>query len=154
MQDSRAALFSAVGGTRAGAELVALIQLHLRDVSVDQSTCGLLATKLQLSVAQVLATSEWLNAALRRAHDGEMFAECHGTNCTLGGAGDLSSAVAMLLQHRGISAQPQKVYCLSQCDHGPTLRSGDVFYLAGVHECRAETRVWRCAEDERPVSEA
>ncbi len=152
--DLNAQLLSAPAKASPGAVLVALVHLQLRGVALDQATCSALAAWLGVDAVHVAATAEWLDQLVNRARSGEVHTECHGTNCALNGSEQMSAAMTLLLQHHGIQSRPVKVHCLNQCDHGATLRSGEVFFLASEQQCRVDERPWRDASGERPWRDA
>lgn len=144
-----------VAGVRArrtsstGLELLALLELQARGHALTDTLVGELASELHLELDRLTVTRNWVAALTEAARNGESFASCHGTSCTLRGAESLAREVRKLLQESGAESPGLRLLCFGQCDHGPTWRCGTDLYLAGEKAVREDPRPWKRSGEER-----
>lgn len=136
-----------------GLELLALLTLRARGMDLSGAVVAELASQLQLDAQQLGRVREWAEALSSAAQQGDSFASCHGTSCTLRGAESLAREVRSQLQQSGAENLGLRLLCFGQCDHGPTWRCGTDLYLAGERVVREDPRPWKRSGEERNCPE-
>jgi NADH:ubiquinone oxidoreductase subunit E len=81
-------------------------------------------------------------AAAVRAAPGEL-KRCQGVNCTLRGGPVFHDRVQRALAGDGPGAPGTAVFCLGQCDAGPSLRHGRYVYCGTTQRVLRDDRSWR-----------
>ncbi len=132
-----------------GLELLALLALRSRGSTLSEAVLAELAGQLGLERSHLDRIKVWAEALALEAGQGDAFASCHGTSCTLRGAESLAREVRGLLQESGAECSGLRLLCFGQCDHGPTWRCGTELYLAGERAVREDPRPWKRSGEER-----
>lgn len=68
---------------------------------------------------------------------------CKSVSCTGNGADGLEKAMEGLIQDSGSTVKTEVVYCLDQCERGPSFEMGDLVYTGRLEEVHRDERPWR-----------
>jgi NADH:ubiquinone oxidoreductase subunit E len=68
---------------------------------------------------------------------------CRGMSCSLHGAERVHGMIAELVAEEGLSVTFREVFCLGQCDYGPSLMVDGSIYLVRDRRVVEDRRHWR-----------
>lgn len=148
IQASLPAELSADNCREGGAPLLLIAACRAQGHVVEGPLLGALAARLDLSTEHVLEIGSFCDALI--ADEGEVTL-CRGVTCSMHGAKGLHGHLKDVIEGPGSPRQYREVFCLSQCEHGPSIMQGDRIWVTRARRVVADGRVWR-DEDSGPVS--
>lgn len=128
-----------------------LLALHARERGLDRGHPGwsALAREPGIDAAAIDRIQAFADRLLSREGSASV-TFCLGVSCSLNGANELRDLIVAALERCGAAPPRDEVYCLSQCDRGPSIMQGSEIYCGTMNDVIEDRRDWR--GDAGPVS--
>lgn len=119
--------------------LLGLSQLLARGIDLDTATLDLVSAYTGQPVRKV----EPVAAFVTSLREPGAIRICKSVSCTGNGAEALHSELVTILADLASPLEQEIVYCLDECERGPSLAVGDRIYTGTEEEVVADERPWR-----------
>lgn len=132
------------GRTDAGAPLLLVLACRLQDRALDDEMLRALSVRCQSAVSELLSIASFCDALIASARgEGPAVTLCRGLTCNLHGAPRLHEEILRLMAEKGLEPPTEKVHCLSQCDHGPSVMVDKSIWVTRGRKVVEDQRGWR-----------
>jgi len=125
--------------------LLIIAALRSSGRSLEGALLTEVASRLELEPECVQRTAAFCDDLLASTNPDEplQVTLCRGMTCTLHGADGLHPLFKRAMREAGVSHDYLDVFCLSQCEHGPSIMVGKHVWVTRAQDVVADDREWR-----------
>ena len=132
-----------------GASLILVTYLRKSGIPLRDEDLGLLAGFLGLEREETARVLDFHDKALRPDPEGaDKMILCRGTSCSLHGADNLHPQLKAGLEKQGMKREYVEVFCLGQCERGPSIMVGREIYCSRAQVVIIDERDWRSEQSD------
>lgn len=131
-----------------GAPLLLVAACRSQGHAVEGTFLAALAERLALPAQRVIEIAAFCDGIMA---DQEAITLCRGVTCSLHRAETLHGHLKDSLRTLGPEREYHEVFCLSQCEFGPSVMHGNRIWVTRARRVVEDGRAWR-DEDSGPVS--
>lgn len=131
-----------------GAPLLLVAACRAQGHAIEGPFLDALAERLALPARRVVEIAAFCDEVMA---DQGAITLCRGVTCSMYGAERLHGHLKEALRALGGEREYREVFCLSQCEYGPSVMHGNRIWVTRARRVVEDGRVWR-DEDSGPVS--
>lgn len=123
--------------------LRSVLALRGRGVPCDEASLQVVAERTGRNLESVRGVAAFVAALAEPERNSRRYYTCRNTSCIVNGAGSLHDLVAEFALEHGSPLLPGEIYCLDQCEFGPSMAADRFVYRGGTDDVFEDTRLWR-----------
>ncbi|MAG55230.1 MAG: hypothetical protein CMJ83_02960 [Planctomycetes bacterium] len=145
-------VFTEDGSPTLGAALLVVSACRARGLILDGDLLDAIAERVGVVHDVIRDITRFADALLASADSAAptQVALCRGVTCTMHGAERLHPLLKSVMQRAGAAHEYKDVFCLSQCEYGPSIMVGKDIWVTRARKVVEDRREWRQG-DSRPV---